>query len=73
MEEMENLAEIVQITMDITQSFPDGFQTLMQALDRITGEEDREDMADRWCVGVKNWPPIPELHELQRRRLAKAV
>ncbi|KAK0235350.1 hypothetical protein EDD85DRAFT_842637 [Armillaria nabsnona] len=71
MEEMEKLAEIVQITMDITQSFPDGFQTLMQALDRITGEEDRE--ADRWCVGVKNWPPIPELHELQRRRLAKAV
>ncbi|KAK0443490.1 hypothetical protein EV421DRAFT_1735624 [Armillaria borealis] len=73
MEEMEKLAEIVQITTDITRSFPDSFQALMQALDRITDEEDREEMADRWCVGVKNWPPIPELHELQRRRLAKAV
>ncbi|SJL09396.1 uncharacterized protein ARMOST_12774 [Armillaria ostoyae] len=73
MEEMEKLAEIVQITMDITRSFPDSLQALMQALDRITDEEDREERADRWCVGVKNWPPIPELHELQRRRLAKAA
>ncbi|PBK71291.1 hypothetical protein ARMSODRAFT_1083509 [Armillaria solidipes] len=73
MEEMEKLAEIVQIMMDITRSFPDSSEALMQALDRVTDEEDREEMADKWCVSVKNWPPIPELHELQRRRLAKAA
>ncbi|PBK83885.1 hypothetical protein ARMGADRAFT_1067603 [Armillaria gallica] len=70
MEEMENLAEIVQITMDITQSFPDGFQTLMQALGRITGEEDREDMADR-CLSEQRQREA--LHSRLRRHVSYHV